>query len=876
MTTRYARVSDDQIALTSTPRPPFLPRLTTALLSAALTLAASQALAGGAGGGGDNPGGKGGGWENQGNGENIDPNDGKATVSDLSANTVREFTTITHGGVGGTSPTFGGGGGGAAAYFGGANATITVRSNLLGGSGWVGYSSTDGSGGGGDGLIVMDGKVNVTATGQLVGGDATYSMGGRPGSGGAALYLDKGTIQNAGLIVGGTGGYNNGAAPSGIAPGGNGGDGAVLRNGRMVNEGRITGGEGGMSMTPNSRGGNGGNGVVIMAGSNTPRLPGSALGLPDLVNRGQITGGNAANNSDYPSPYHSGTSGAGVVAKDNVYIVNYGTITAGGDGSGANGVAVRLTGDGNRLELANGSSIMGHILSTGRNTLALNSADGKPTTASMTGDLYLGPGDTFEVRATPTAADRLDVNGKAQIHGTVSVVAGTGTYAESTRYTILTAQTLSNKFMSTTSNLAYLKPTVANEGNTVVLTLALRQAPKPDPDPDPVTPTRPIRFEDLADTSNQRAAARGVQSLPASNPLYQAVLNLPVGAPAPTFTALSGETHASNAASLRNVANTSAMLPLEHFRSNMTAALLPGQPSAAAGASDAVPDAATLPGSTVRPVWAQVIGNWQRASATDNTAEVRQHTGGLFMGADRPLGGGWRMGGAVGYTDSRARADAVDSKADISNYSLTLYAGKSFEAGAGKLNFLAGGAYTWHDLSTERMVRIGGGTQKLQADYGASTAQLFTELGYAMRVSPALTLEPYAGLIWSDQRIRGFSESGGYAALSGQSQRNALTTTTLGLRGRQDIMLGSISAALRAGLGWRHTFGDVQPSTTMAFAGGDSFSVTGAPIARNAALVELGLDGNLSRSTTLAVGYSGQFGSGNRDQTASMTLRWKF
>ena len=145
-----------------------------------------------------------------------------------------------------------------------------------------------------------------------------------------------------------------------------------------------------------------------------------------------------------------------------------------------------------------------------------------------------------------------------------------------------------------------------------------------------------------------------------------------------------------------------------------------------------------------------------------------------------------------------------------------------------------------------------------------------------MRVSPALTLEPYAGLIWSDQRIRGFSESGGYAALSGQSQRNALTTTTLGLRGRQDIMLGSISAALRAGLGWRHTFGDVQPSTTMAFAGGDSFSVTGAPIARNAALVELGLDGNLSRSTTLAVGYSGQFGSGNRDQTASMTLRWKF
>ena len=245
-----------------------------------------------------------------------------------------------------------------------------------------------------------------------------------------------------------------------------------------------------MSMTPNSRGGNGGNGVVIMAGSNTPRLPGSALGLPDLVNRGQITGGNAANNSDYPSPYHSGTSGAGVVAKDNVYIVNYGTITA-----GRRFRRQRRRGQADRRwqSPGTGERIQHHgpYPSTGRNTLALNSADGKPTTASMTGDLYLGPGDTFEVRATPTAADRLDVNGKAQIHGTVSVVAGTGTYAESTRYTILTAQTLSNKFMSTTSNLAYLKPTVANEGNTVVLTLALRQAPKPDPDPDPVTPPAP-------------------------------------------------------------------------------------------------------------------------------------------------------------------------------------------------------------------------------------------------------------------------------------------------------------------------------------------------------------------------------------------------
>ena len=60
-----------------------------------------------------------------------------------------------------------------------------------------------------------------------------------------------------------------------------------------------------------------------------------------------------------------------------------------------------MMGDGNRLELASGSIINGHILSIGRNTLALNSADGKPATTAMTGNLYLGPYDTYEVRITP-------------------------------------------------------------------------------------------------------------------------------------------------------------------------------------------------------------------------------------------------------------------------------------------------------------------------------------------------------------------------------------------------------------------------------------------------------------------------------------------
>uniref|UniRef100_UPI0013D08688 autotransporter domain-containing protein n=1 Tax=Klebsiella pneumoniae TaxID=573 RepID=UPI0013D08688 len=71
----------------------------------------------------------------------------------------------------------------------------------------------------------------------------------------------------------------------------------------------------------------------------------------------------------------------------------------------------------------------------------------------------------------------------------------------------------------------------------------------------------------------------------------------------------------------------------------------------------------------------------------------------------------------------------------------------------------------------------------------------------------------------------------------------------------------------RGMLGWRHAFGDTTPYQTLAFTGGSPFSIAGAPIARNAAAVEAGLDLNLTPSATLGLSYGGQFGSGLADQT---------
>jgi outer membrane autotransporter protein len=89
-------------------------------------------------------------------------------------------------------------------------------------------------------------------------------------------------------------------------------------------------------------------------------------------------------------------------------------------------------------------------------------------------------------------------------------------------------------------------------------------------------------------------------------------------------------------------------------------------------------------------------------------------------------------------------------------------------------------------------------------------------------------------------------------------------------------VLGGINATARGMLGWRHAFGDVTPTSNFAFDAGDAFTIAGVPIARDSAVVEAGLDLNMSANATLGLSYSGQFGDGSVDNGAKVDLAMKF
>jgi outer membrane autotransporter protein len=353
-------------------------------------------------------------------------------------------------------------------------------------------------------------------------------------------------------------------------------------------------------------------------------------------------------------------------------------------------------------------------------------------------------------------------------------------------------------------------------------------------------------------TSNQIATGGGLDSA-ASSALVSAVLALPSDAAAQAaFDQLSGEIHASAKGML---------LQDSHFLQDAVTARLRGAfddsgktaslPVMAYGEDGVQPVAA----DTDRfAIWSQGFGSWGGTDSDGNAAAFDRSTGGLLVGADG-LAGDWRIGVVGGYSRTSFDADDRHSSGDSDNYHLGLYGGTNW----GAVAFRTGAAYTWHRISTSRSVAFQGFTDSLSADYDAATAQAFGELAYKTDAGP-FAFEPFANLAYVNLHTDGFAESGGAAALTSSSSTSDATFTTLGVRASTDVTIGGVAATARGMFGWRHAFGDVTPLSTVAFAGGDDFTIAGVPIARDAMLVEAGLDVQLARNATLGLSYAGQFG----------------
>jgi outer membrane autotransporter protein len=791
-------------------------------------------------------------------------------------------------------------------------------SNITNNGSITGGAST--GAGGGLGVNLFGGGVQFTNNGTIIGGDGATA-------GGHGLQVRQiSTIVNTGTIQGGNGSTTSGGV--GVDLGGPGGSASSL-----TNSGTIRGGAGPTNSVGTSIGGVGvlvriGNNPIVnsglIEGTNAAAIwaNGATVSL-DIVNSGTIRAGAGRDAIGWQTGITPTTGKltlelqAGSVIEGNVVANATGTndvlrlggstnwtldggigsasqyrnfdrlektgsstwtLSGSGDFSGSTTIsegALIVNGSlaGSAVTVASGARLGGSG-TVGATTLAAGSRitpGNSFGTLTINGAYVQNADSVYEVELDPgtVTSDRIDVKGTATLASgaTITVTNYTGAgYVAGQRYTILTSTGLTGSYGD--ADIA-VSPFLSLRNGTDATSAYL-------------TVVRTATAGGIGGTGNEQAVGNAVDSLPAGNTVQTGVYNQPtIDAARGALGQLAGEIHASartvlideswllRAAvndRLRSAFGAVGSAPMATLSYGFTADLAP-----------AVKGPLPKPPSAERfAVWGQGYGSFGRTSSDGNAASLSRSTGGLLLGADAAVFEALRLGVVAGYSRSSFDVDRRLASGESDNYHLGLYGGGQW----GALSLRTGLSYSWHDLSTRRGIVAAGLGDTLRADYDAGTAQAFGELGYRIDLGQTalgqVALEPFAGLAYVVLRSDRFSERGGAAALSGASDDTGLGYTTLGLRAATTARLSGLDLTLRGGLGWRHAFGDVDPKVTLAFAGSTPFSIAGLPIARDAALVEAGLDLALGAGATLGASYTAQLANDAQDHAFKANLAIRF
>ncbi len=539
--------------------------------------------------------------------------------------------------------------------------------------------------------------------------------------------------------------------------------------------------------------------------------------------------------------------------------------------------------------------VLGGNATVGQTTVSnggVLSPGNSPGTLTIDGDLFFNAGASSAAEVASAAyydvellgngqSDLVQVSGRAII-GRSSNFGWTGdaamritgldpatSYQNGRTYNVLSAgEGVVGGFDSVTSNSAFITPTLSQNGDQLVLTIAVSGGGTNPGNPgDPgtpgnpgtpgtpgnpgTTPPPPEVFNPVATNPNQENVANGLNSLQQSGDalaLYNALLMLDAEQAQQAFNELSGESHASNRAML---------LDDRFLRDGIAQRLRPDPTMAEYGPS----------------LWLAGSSTSRRQDASEMAARTRDERHGAIVGMDWSFGEGWKWGVAVGPEKLRQRVSDRHSTTDVDAIHGGLYLGWQ----GAEFSFHAGASYADYDVDTERSVGAGySWAQRLDSSYSANAVSAFAEGGWNIDLDP-LILTPYLGLSYTRLDTDAVEETGGAAALAVAARKDDAWTATAGLRA--GWQLGDdrgIATRLEAGLAWQHSGGDLPETRNRFVAGTSSFNVQGLPLARNVGVAELGVSIKPTDNSRLALMAQGRSGDGQSEFGGQLSFNLMF
>lgn len=472
------------------------------------------------------------------------------------------------------------------------------------------------------------------------------------------------------------------------------------------------------------------------------------------------------------------------------------------------------------------------------------------------GTVRFGTGSTYEVDvAADGSSDLISADTVYIDGGVVHVRPRPGDYANRTVFEIIKGQSIVGNFDGATiSDLAFLTPTLAVDGNTVSLALQ-KKSNLPG-----------LGGGDVPRTANQLSAAQGIESTGSGNELYQNIIVQTVDGARQGFDAVSGESHPSQRTVFAQTGLTATNNTLDQALRGNDARRGDGEvmsfiDTGLVSGPDGIQDG---------KVWMNGFGSRGVVDATSNTAATQAHDGGVQIGADRMVGD-HRLGGTLLVGRTGTAVGERGSSSESSNIGAGVYGSTLF----GNTGAAVGVSYIFHDVTARRTVAFPGFSEVVSGAYSAGTSQLFGEINHTIAVG-TVDVRPYARASYVHVGTQGFSESGGVSALSVAPGSLEAFFTTLGLRAETEFELeNDMTVSLSGGVGWRHAFGD-DPVAQSALAGGTVFTTTGAGLVHDAAVVDASVGVSTLEGSTFGVSYGGQLSGSANEHAVRAKLSLSF
>jgi uncharacterized protein with beta-barrel porin domain len=440
----------------------------------------------------------------------------------------------------------------------------------------------------------------------------------------------------------------------------------------------------------------------------------------------------------------------------------------------------------------------------------------------------------------------------------VQVIAASGSYANSTTYTIINATGgVSGAYAGVSSNFAFLTPSLSYNANNVFLTLALQGN----------------AFSGFGgNTVNQRNVGSALdQTYATASGDFAAVIGALAGlstAQGPlALTAISGEPWADFGTT--NVANASL------FMNTLGQQMANARSGSAAGARVALAQACEVEAcdDALRlSAWFSGLGGLGSVQGNGNSSTLTYNVGGGAAGIDYRFDPRFLVGVGVGYAHGTQWVNSFMGQGWSDSVSVAAYG--SFTQSGFYADALAGYAYLNNQM--QRQIQIPGLQQRTASgSTGANQFLAQVETGYRLGVWEMTGITPFARFQTSSTSQNAFTESGASSLNLAMAQQTTTSLRTV-LGAALDSTIGAFGFNIR--FGWQHEYADTARPISAAFGGAPqaSFTVYGATPTRDAAIIGLAATATVAVATQLYLRYDGELAAGtdNHALTAGLRMSW--